>query len=253
MATKKRTPRSPLAVNREQYNRYAEDYLAKRRDPKRNFYNEYLESPAITRLLRPIVNRKRVLDLGCGTGILTAKLAKWGANVVGVDNAVRMLELARRENPKIRFVKANASDLPFGDQSFDVVASSLVMHYIKNLNRPFAEVCRVLKRNGRFVFSFHHPFSTVIEIQSDKLRRQIKATALPYFHNNAYTWRMMEMELISFHQTFERVIEALNHAGFVVERLLETKAPNRARKVSRRDYEITSRFPAFCVIQAIKK
>lgn len=69
------------------YNLIAMKYDKKRQDPKESSWNVYLEEPAIETLLKPLVENKAVLDLGCGTGILTDKLYRWKAKPQGVDQS----------------------------------------------------------------------------------------------------------------------------------------------------------------------
>ena len=90
-----------------------------------------------------------ILDLGCGDGQLTERLAASGACVVGVDISPEMVEAARGRG--IEAVEACAESLPFADRSFDAVFSNAVLHWIRDQDAMMAEVRRVLKPGGRFV------------------------------------------------------------------------------------------------------
>jgi trans-aconitate methyltransferase len=96
---------------------------------------------------------ERILDLGCGTGHLTAKLAEAGAEVVGIDASVPMVEEARRLYPQLRFEVADARDFAF-DDPFDAVFSNAVLHWVKEPEKAIACVRRALKSGGRFVAEF---------------------------------------------------------------------------------------------------
>ena len=92
---------------------------------------------------------ERILDLGCGDGQLTERLAQLGAIVTGVDADQRMVEAA-----KARGVDAHcamAERLPFEDASFDAVFSNAALHWVRDQDAMMAEVRRVLKPGGRFV------------------------------------------------------------------------------------------------------
>lgn len=90
-----------------------------------------------------------ILDLGCGDGQLTRRIAAVGAHVVGVDLSPEMLAAARSRGIEAR--EASAESLPFADRSFDAVFSNAVLHWVRGQDAMMAEVRRVLKPGGRFV------------------------------------------------------------------------------------------------------
>ena len=73
---------------------------------------------------------ERVLDLGCGTGHLTARIAARGAWVIGMDASPAMVEQARRNYPDLHFLVGDARDFRFSEP-FDAVFSNAVLHWIK--------------------------------------------------------------------------------------------------------------------------
>lgn len=106
----------------------------------------------ILRVLEPVAG-KRVLDVCCGPGHLSAALAEEGAAVEGLDFAAAMVARARQNYPAVRFGVADAEALPYQDGAFEhVVCAFGVMH----LGRPddaIAEALRVLRPGGRYVFT----------------------------------------------------------------------------------------------------
>jgi trans-aconitate 2-methyltransferase len=96
---------------------------------------------------------ERILDVGCGTGQLTAEIARSGANAVGLDSSVEMLAGARRNFPHLTFVSADASAFDF-PEPFDAVFSNAVLHWVKNADGAVASVARALRPGGRFVAEF---------------------------------------------------------------------------------------------------
>lgn len=94
-----------------------------------------------------------ILDLGCGTGHLTERIASCGAEVVGIDSASTMIEQARSHYPHLQFEVGDATNLQFS-QRFDAVFSNAVLHWIKAPEKVVTGICRALKPGGRFVAEF---------------------------------------------------------------------------------------------------
>lgn len=116
---------------------------------------------------------KKILDVGCGSGIFMIDFTKMGAVVTGVDYSQKMLDIAQKEleNHKIPrnkyfFKKADATKLPFKDKSFDIVLATGLSDYLTDQeNGKFIkETARVLKKDGKLIVSFpveKSPFSFV--------------------------------------------------------------------------------------------
>src|SRR6266478_7386422 len=96
---------------------------------------------------------ERILDLGCGTGALTAEIAACGAHVIGADRSAEMIEQARKKFPAIQFEVCDARVLPFSNE-FDAVFSNAALHWIPEAERVIQGVARALKPGGRFVAEF---------------------------------------------------------------------------------------------------
>jgi trans-aconitate methyltransferase len=92
---------------------------------------------------------ERLLDLGCGDGQLTQRIAATGASVQGVDASKQMVEAARSRG--IAADQAEAEKLPYPDASFDAVFSNAALHWVRDQDAMMAETHRVLKLGGRFV------------------------------------------------------------------------------------------------------
>jgi trans-aconitate methyltransferase len=93
---------------------------------------------------------ERVLDLGCGTGELTAAIAARGAAVTGLDFSDAMVETARARHPAPTFVAADAQGLT-DRAAFDAVFSNAALHWMPRMEDVVAGVARALARPGRFV------------------------------------------------------------------------------------------------------
>jgi trans-aconitate methyltransferase len=93
---------------------------------------------------------ERILDLGCGTGHLTAQIAQLGADTIGLDSSEPMIDRARAAYPDLRFEVARGEDFML-DAPVDAVFSSAVLHWIPDQGAVHASVARALKPGGRFV------------------------------------------------------------------------------------------------------
>ncbi len=237
---------------KDQYNKYASIYHKKRKDPIKNFWNEYIEVPAITHLISKDVVGKNVLDLGCGSGLYVKKLIELGAAVKGSDISEELIKIARSENPVIDFEVASAESLPYENNSFDVVVASLSLHYLQNLSKSFSEISRILRPNGIFVFSINHPLndsSETIKVSDNDVR-----IFKPYFHNNPYTLTMKDgnMEFTLYHHTFENISQSLISSGFLISNIVEPRPIAESEQVDKKMFDRASNYPTFVIFRTVK-
>jgi trans-aconitate methyltransferase len=94
---------------------------------------------------------ERVLDLGCGDGVLTAELARRGVSVLGIDISESLLKAAAERGVETRHM--DGQNLPF-DGEFDAVFSNAALHWMSNASAVIEGVFRALKPGGRFVAEF---------------------------------------------------------------------------------------------------
>jgi trans-aconitate methyltransferase len=96
---------------------------------------------------------ERILDIGCGTGHLTAEIAAAGAEVLGIDSSAEMIAEATKKHPGLRFKVMDAREIRL-EQNFDALFSNAALHWIKEPERVVEGVARALKPGGRFVAEF---------------------------------------------------------------------------------------------------
>ncbi|MGA2301498.1 MAG: methyltransferase domain-containing protein [Candidatus Acidiferrum sp.] len=96
---------------------------------------------------------ERILDVGCGTGHLTAQIAASGALTYGIDQSPEMIRQAREKFPELRFDVMDAREISL-EESFDAVFSNATLHWIKEPERVIRGIVKVLKPGGRFVAEF---------------------------------------------------------------------------------------------------
>lgn len=105
---------------------------------------------------RPIGPSDRILDLGCGTGVVARLLRErlgGGARITGVDVSPDMIEMARSVAPAIDWHVGNAMQLPFADGSFDLVISQQMLQFVPDRDAAAREIRRVLAPGGRLVLA----------------------------------------------------------------------------------------------------
>ena len=112
----------------------------------------YEKAKGLVELLAPKAG-ERILDLGCGTGVLTTEIAGRGAEILGVDRSEEMIVQARKKSPALPFETLDARELRF-EAEFDAVFSNAVLHWIPEAEQVIAGVARALKPGGRFVAEF---------------------------------------------------------------------------------------------------
>jgi trans-aconitate methyltransferase len=135
---------------------------------------------------------ERVLDLGCGDGVLTAELARRGVSVLGIDISESLLKAAAERGVETRHM--DGQNLPF-DGEFDAVFSNAALHWMSNASAVIEGVFRALKPGGRFVAEFggHGNVAAVTTaMRATAWRRGGDATlAGPWFFPSVAVYREM--------------------------------------------------------------
>lgn len=196
------------------------------------------------------VRGKRVLDVGCASGGLAEAFVDRGATVVGIDLNRRLIERAReRLGTKAEFHVADiCAPMPFLESgSFDVVAASLVLHYLADWGPPLRDFARVLGPAGALVISTHRPTQDV----------KIATPPAPYFETVLLsdTWRKggREYQVRFYHRPISAIADALADAGFLIERIPEPVPDPDAFSRDRPLYERIRRGPWFLFIRAVTR
>jgi ubiquinone/menaquinone biosynthesis C-methylase UbiE len=237
------------------------------------WYDEHLASddtyhskvilPNLLRILA-LSKTERVLDLACGQGFFTRALAPGAGSIIGSDLSPSLIKLAQSQSDtKISYVTADAAKLVFAkDNEFDVVVCVLALQNIEKLSETFAEVSRVLKPDGRFVFVLNHPAFRIPKASSwgfdeekDVQYRRVdaylsgskeKIDMTPGQHQKTFT--------VSFHRSLQDYSKALRGAGFAITRFEEWISHRKSEKGPRMKAEDRARkeFPLFLIIEASK-
>lgn len=201
-------------MTQSDYDQWAEAYATANTE---GFFNAWYEKPAMLRLLGDVAGH-RILDAGCGSGPTSLALIERGADVSGFDRSAAMIDIARRSLPGTDLrVHDLAEPLPWGDDTFDIVVASLVLHYLQDWSSPLAEVYRVLTAGGRLLVSVNHPGAFPI-VHPD----------LEYFAITEYTedydFDGTSVDLTFFHRSLSAMAESFAEAGFRIVGIHEPPA-----------------------------
>ena len=177
----------------------------------------------------PDFEGKRVLDLGCGFGWHCRFAVENGAkSVTGVDISQRMLNAARNKtkSENIQYICMPIEDIDFPDNSFDVIISSLVFHYIQSFEDILGKISKCISNGGEFVFSVEHPIFTAQGPQDwyyDDKGNILHWPVDQYFTEGVRKASFLGEEVIKYHRTLTTYLNSLIKAGFEITGLVEPK------------------------------
>jgi SAM-dependent methyltransferase len=203
--------------DRDVWDPKAEEWAAKIGD-EGDENRRYQSDPVLWRLAGD-VRGLRVLDLGCGTGYLTLKLAARGGKAIGVDVSPKMIQVAKRRAAAkgvrldLRVDDAAAlATVPAG--SIDLVLSNYVLMDATDLDGCVRSAARVLVPRGRAIFIFSHPCFPLEPRPS-------------YFEEHSYqeSWGPFSTPFVVHHRPLSRYVGAFLAAGFGIETIEEPVVP----------------------------
>lgn len=209
------------------------------------------------RAMLPELKGKRALDIGCGYGWHCRYAREQGASsVVGIDISEKMLAKAAEmtDDPGIAYRQLAIEDLDYPEGAFDVVISSLALHYIERFDDVCVVVHRLLASGGSFVFSTEHPVFTARSAQDWHYGEHGEKLHWPvddYYGEGLRQARFLENDVIKYHRTVSTLLNGLIEAGFVVRKLSEPQ-PSQAMLDAVPEMREELRRPMFLMIGAVK-
>lgn len=222
-----------------------------------NNANNLFEKPALFSML-PQLKNKAVLDLGCGYGEHCVSFVESGARkVIGIDISKKMLEIAEAENahPKITYINIPMENIGELDGRFDVVVSSLAIHYVEDYKGLVCNVYNLLNKNGVFVFSQENPLNTCFSGGSrwtkDENGNKLCANISNYSTDGERESVWFVDKVKKYHRTFSTIINTLIECGFVIERLAEP-VPTKETLDKYPEYRDLIHKPDFLLVKARK-
>ena len=148
------------------------------------FVTHKVHASNITKILRESYKGREkdtlVLDLGCGTGLLSNTLFGKGFEVLGADISLESLRLLQQRESRIKTIQADATQLPFADGSFHTVASLGAWRHFPDPRKVIAEVARILKDDGLLIVGYFPPAIGGVVHQGDSHWRQMLVRLYQY-------------------------------------------------------------------------
>lgn len=150
-----------LAVQRDERSRDYYDEFSQRYDERRGRnvpggYHDLLDDLEVG-LVERFGKGGRVLEVGCGTGLLLSRMAEFASLAHGIDLSPGMLDKARARGLSV--TEASATQLPFDDASFDVTCSFKVLAHVEDIGSALEEMSRVTRPGGVILAEFYNPLS----------------------------------------------------------------------------------------------
>ncbi len=225
----------------QDYDKIGEDYAKADQTP----WNMHYERPNTLSLL-PDVTGIRVLDAGCGAGWYTEWLTSNGANVTAIDFTPQLVSFTQN---RVKQAEVRHADLEkplhfLDSKSFDLVIAPLILHYLKDWSMPMSEFNRVLRPDGTFVFSIHHPFT---EWKNTNKKNYFERSFLEDY------WINLQKTVHYYGRPLTDIFGAVTDAGFVIEKILEPRPEQKFQEIDPENYELLMSEPWFLCIRARRK
>lgn len=193
--------------------------------------NDLIEGPQLFELIGD-VKGKTILDLGCGAGVHARELVELGAkSVLAIDISTNMIETAMKENDldNIEYKVMSMNEIDKIEGKFDLVVSSLAIHYVEDYDGLCKKVYNLLNAGGEFIFSHGHPMDSAPILPNGMKHHTIiddKKYYLVSDYNNegkrVSSWFIDGV--ITYHRNMSHLVNGLLDAGFTLKRFNESHA-----------------------------
>ena len=171
---------------------------------------------------------RRVLDIGCGEGQVSRRLARLGAEVVGLDPTESQIRSASERGGSARYIRAQAERLPCGGGQFDTVVLCLAIEHVELFEASIREVARVLTPRGRFLLVLVHPLlqspgSGWVEVVDSDIR---------FWRIGSYLEDDISVDQVApgvhlpfVHRPLSRYVHEMGRCGLVIDDMVEPAPP----------------------------
>lgn len=205
----------------------------------------------------PDFSGKAVLDLGCGYGWHCKYAVDHGARyVLGTDISQKMLDAAKEKNAdeRIDYQRVAMEDLSLGEDTFDVVLSSLAFHYVKDFDALVENISLWLKKGGSLVFSVEHPVFASQGPQDWYYDDEGNILHFPvdnYYYEGQREAVFLGEKVTKYHRTLTTYLNTLLLKGFELKHVVEPEPPQEMMDLPGMKDEM--RRPMMLLVSAVKK
>lgn len=245
-----------MSQNKYDNQEFFDEYINLRKDIDNSNINE--ELPALFSLIDNDLKGKSILDLGCGYGENSKLLLKRNASrVVGIDISKKMLNLAKKFNsdPKISYYCIDMENIDKIEEKFDLIISSLAIHYVKDYNKLIKDVYNLLNDGGTFIFSQEHPITLAPKNGKswnyDENGNPISFNLANYQEPGERNIFWLTNDVIKYHRTISEIMNGIIDSGFIIKKVLEP-SPVNPYIDNKRNIECNHK-PYFLIIKSQKK
>ena len=203
-------------------------------------YNNCIEEPLMLKLAGDVSGRD-ILDIGCGTGELSSKLAQTADSILGIDISQKMLNVAKEKNSSsnIEYKELSMENISRLNNEFDMAVSSLAFHYVENFEKLILDISKLLRKRGILIFSQEHPMVTANkELKDWVFDPETGKRCWPVSNYNEEGERSEEWfiaDVKKYHRTLSTIINTVIKNGFEILEIAESRA----------DDELISKEPKF--------
>jgi ubiquinone/menaquinone biosynthesis C-methylase UbiE len=216
--------------------------------------HELVYDPLISQLTGDAAG-KRVLDAGCGNGCWSRRLARRAKSVVGIDSSAALIKIAQtKDNPdNVRYeVRDLTGELGLEEGSFDLILSSMVLHYIPSIESAVSQLSRLLADSGEIVICVQHPMYQY-HYRAQALAGKhspVFPHTVSYFEHAPITQVTLfgKMEVPTFNRTIEDYVTTFTRHGLVLTELREPQFSEALLEAMPR-YREVSEVPRVIVIK----
>lgn len=215
--------------------------------------NNAIEGPIINKIIGN-VDQKNILDLGCGDASFGKELLLLGAKTyTGIEGSEHMYKaaLTNVKDTVGTVHHSSIEDYHFPTNSFELVTSRFVLHYISNIELLFQKIFNSLKENGHFVFSVQHPLTTASFLSKQSGDRRQNWIVDDYFLTGERKEPWMNKVVVKYHRTIEQYFNLLRNTGFRIDQLHEG-TPKQIHFKSEEEFLRRQRIPIVLVFSCFK-
>ncbi len=199
------------------------------------------------------------IDLGCGSGERCVDYIKRGAvKVTGIDISEKMLSVAQSENsdPHITYLNMPMEDIDAINESFDMVISSLAIHYVEDFQGVVRNVYKLLNEGGIFIFSQEHPFTTCYSGTGDRWTcdengKKLHVNISNYCVEGKKESKWFVEGVQRYHRMFSAIVHTLADNDFLIRKMKEPYPTEDFLRKYPEYYDLYHR-PGFLIRKAVK-